>query len=532
MIRRVIIGMLLTALVAGGILLVVFFDDVKETARGVASDVAQAVKGTIEQWTRDQIVRIARAHLGVEFTFDEFEFVSSDTVRLTGVYFSEHDQPFIECDSLTVTFARIPAWGEPIQIQRARAESPEVRLIAREDGSLLGWPNLIRANEGEQFDDGGSTKVSDVFAIRRIEIAQGFLEYRPAGDRPAMRFEGLTMGLDVEPDPSGWYGLAAHIDRAPLVDLSIDGRLNLDTGDLDVQRSVVNALLARDQYAIFPPDIQEFFASHEIDGRLALNLSGSVPLSDPARFQIGGDLVLTNTRFVAGNAQFPIDSLTARLDLNHDRMQLHSVDAQLLGGTAALSGSVAMNETFDAALEYSFDNIELRRAVRETAGGETSLAGLTDLQGSASASFASLLDTLTTRGDLHVERGRLVRVPVISALIGKAKGDPNKTGSDTLTSTYSITSDSPRILKLRDIDLVSGAIAARGEGEIAFDGRINYRLNAGPLERVQGLLGPVGDILGAVTDQFVKYEVSGTLKEPVVSVRPLGIGTGELGKGD
>ena len=532
MTRRIIIGVLLTALVAGGVLVSIYFDDIRESARSVVSDVAQHAKGTVEAWTRDQIVRIGRAHLGVEFTFDKFEFVSSDTVRLTNVHFSDEGQAFIECEAITVTLARLPESGEPIQIRSVRAEKPAVRLVAREDGSLLGWANLVRSSPGEIFADGGSTKLSDVFAIRRIEVTDGLLEYRPAGERPAMRFEGLAMDLDVEPEEGGWYTLAAHVDRPPVLDLHLDGRLNLDSGDLDIRRGMLNASLSRDEYSIYPPDVQEFLAAHEIDGRIDLDMTGSVPLADATLFHMGGELTLTDTRFVAGDAQFPVDSLTARIDLDNDRLQLHSAEAQLLGGGATFSGQILLNDAYDATLDYSFNNVELRRAVRETAGEETSLAGLLNLTGSASASFTSFLDTLTTQGDLRVENGRLVRVPVVNALIGEANGDPDETGSDTLTSTCSITPDSPRILKLRDIDLVSGAIGARGEGEIRFDGRINYRLNAGPLERVQGLLGPVGDILGAVTDQFVKYHVTGTLDEPVVSVRPLGIGADELSSDD
>ena len=41
-----------------------------------------------------------------------------------------------------------------------------------------------------------------------------------------------------------------------------------------------------------------------------------------------------------------------------------------------------------------------------------------------------------------------------------------------------------------------------------------------------------GDLFGAATDRFVTYQVTGTFAEPEFHVRPLGIGTAELDKGN
>ena len=83
----------------------------------------------------------------------------------------------------------------------------------------------------------------------------------------------------------------------------------------------------------------------------------------------------------------------------------------------------------------------------------------------------------------------------------------------------------PECLAFRAFEVVGGANLARGEGELYFDSRINFRFNAGPLERVQGVLGPIGEVLGGVTDALMKYHVTGTLAEPKTAVKPLGIGT-------
>jgi hypothetical protein len=48
-------------------------------------------------------------------------------------------------------------------------------------------------------------------------------------------------------------------------------------------------------------------------------------------------------------------------------------------------------------------------------------------------------------------------------------------------------------------------MAARGHGEISFDGLIDFDVNAGPLEKLQGMLGRVGNLFGQITDQIVTY---------------------------
>ena len=82
----------------------------------------------------------------------------------------------------------------------------------------------------------------------------------------------------------------------------------------------------------------------------------------------------------------------------------------------------------------------------------------------------------------------------------------------------------PECLAFRPFEVVGGPNLARGEGELYFDSRIDFRFNAGPMERLQGVLGPLGAALGDVTYKLVKYQVTGTLDEPTAAVKPLGIG--------
>ncbi|MBK7404606.1 MAG: hypothetical protein IPJ41_08215 [Phycisphaerales bacterium] len=44
------------------------------------------------------------------------------------------------------------------------------------------------------------------------------------------------------------------------------------------------------------------------------------------------------------------------------------------------------------------------------------------------------------------------------------------------------------------------------------------------MEKLQSMLGGVGDLLGSVTDRLITYRIRGTVAEPQVSVAPLGVG--------
>ena len=61
-------------------------------------------------------------------------------------------------------------------------------------------------------------------------------------------------------------------------------------------------------------------------------------------------------------------------------------------------------------------------------------------------------------------------------------------------------------------------------GRIGFDSSNDLRLNAGPLERIQGLLGSIGSAMGKLTDKLVTYQVSGTLTNAKVEALPFGVG--------
>ena len=52
------------------------------------------------------------------------------------------------------------------------------------------------------------------------------------------------------------------------------------------------------------------------------------------------------------------------------------------------------------------------------------------------------------------------------------------------------------------------------------------KINAGVVEKVEDLLGKLGDVLGALTDRLLPFEISGTWSKPIVTPEPLGLPVG------
>ena len=65
----------------------------------------------------------------------------------------------------------------------------------------------------------------------------------------------------------------------------------------------------------------------------------------------------------------------------------------------------------------------------------------------------------------------------------------------------------------------------RARGTIGFDDTLYLIMNGGPLERMQDSMGAIGRAFGRLTERLVRYEVSGPIGSPSMSVRPLGLFT-------
>jgi hypothetical protein len=189
-----------------------------------------------------------------------------------------------------------------------------------------------------------------------------------------------------------------------------------------------------------------------------------------------------------------------------------------------LNGRLEPARQWTMELDVDARGLRIEESLRPVADRPPKYAGRVGVTGRVGGELASLPETVDGTGRVEITEGRLVNDPLFGGLVRAVRGGTvGAGGNDQVRADVRLV---PGQAQFRAIDLRSTAVAARGEGEIFFDGQIDFRFNAGPLERAEQLLGPLGDLLGKVTDKLVKYHVTGRIGEPKFDVKPLGIGPG------
>ncbi|UCD27807.1 MAG: AsmA-like C-terminal domain-containing protein, partial [Planctomycetota bacterium] len=130
-------------------------------------------------------------------------------------------------------------------------------------------------------------------------------------------------------------------------------------------------------------------------------------------------------------------------------------------------------------------------------------------------------------GDLQIDEGRLMNLPVLSdltALIAKVRLGTDQKPNDRAKGAFEFQSDH---LHISEMEIISAFIGLRGVGIIYYDSKLDINVKARVMEQLQkelSRLGDIGTIIGALSDKVVTYHVHGTISDPKVTVRPLGIG--------
>lgn len=487
-------------------------------AAGVAG-LLLLLKPRLGPWCARQISAIVDAHLRPDFEFDSIAYQPPATVTLGGVRLSDKGTPIIRVDSVRIELAEVPRRGRPLLFKDVAFDNPVVRLIPGADGSLLGFSDLVKPGAGGKLADGGSTNLTDVLRIETIRITGGALSYEPPGE-PAMVLKPLTVDLErhAGADP-GWYAFDFDAALDPVVQLQAKtARLNLDNGDLDLQPLTLQTKLTEQQYKVFTPSIQKLLAAHQIVGDLEGSLKGTVGLGDTSRSDFDFRLSLMGGRAVFGGFEVPIDALAIDASYRGQRLELSRVQGDVFNGHADASawidfgrdGSPLWTEARGTALMLQ-DLMQVKQDKEPVSGDVTFNVELT-------GKLDELPASLSGSGKCSVENGRLALVSLFQNVLRIGKKHEFK---DRANGTFTIGGQG---VAWEDFEIVGQWVAVKGKGDVRYDGTLDLEVNAGAIERLEVVLGKVGELLGGLAGGLVKYQVTGTLREPKVAVRPLGIG--------
>jgi hypothetical protein len=226
-------------------------------------------------------------------------------------------------------------------------------------------------------------------------------------------------------------------------------------------------------------------------------------------------------------------------------LKLSQLKVAALRGEAEVQGTLALNSPgLDVDVRCVINRMVLDDTIRDgtTAAREPKFGGRMNAQFAAAVPIKSLATTQPIggetwgRGKIEVDQGRLVNLPVIGAL-GRAitkstswiKGRGGKgKGTERAALAFELRG---RQAQCHDMIYVGDVFAARGHGVVAFDKKLDLIVNAGPLEKMQWLLGgKVGGVFAKVTDAIAGYHVTGTIGQPDVGVQLAGGRVNDMGR--
>ncbi len=489
-------------------------------APGMIVDAMQSDR--VRAWAAAQLSAIAGDLLNPTFSMESVTYEYPRTLVARGVRLREGDVDIITADIARIELAKIPREGEPIVFESVRLGTPVVRLIPVPGAGLLGLSDLIRTGGSTLREDGGSTVPSDIFSLRRLEIVDGTLTFEPADAEP-MVLDDIDITTDVAPSPlsPGLYALTGRLHRAPIVEIEAQAELEIDEGWLRIVNAVGRANLEATEYHYLPPGLQKLARAHDVEAHLVTTWRGMIPFGNDG-LDLDWTLDLTDARAVIGDWHLPIAALDVSGRIDATAYELTALRGRMLGGTVEIDGRFERRGPMRTTLTVDAENLRLEEILHRTGSDKPPYTGAVRLDLDAAADLVDLPASLAGGGTVALADGVTVDDPGLTRLFSLLRLRPWR-GETTNHGSARVTFDGDRI-DLADLDVVSVSMAVRGAGSVWHDGRLDLLVNAGPMERIQEGLGAVGDLLGAVTDRLLKYQVTGTTAEPEVHVLPLGVG--------
>ncbi|TVQ63839.1 MAG: hypothetical protein EA378_00935 [Phycisphaerales bacterium] len=447
------------------------------------------------------------------------------------------------------------------QTERERAaDTPGTNL-----SDVLELRQVRIINGGLRLDMGQG----EPMVLRELELA---LDIRPLESvAPSEREPDGTAAGDERPRPSGpgWYEMALDTGRPPNAVIKADARLNIDTFEVDLASSTITLDVTEQSIEALPPQIQSILRQYQASGALRIEATGRVPLRDLNAGSAKTTVTLNDFNVTQGEFRLPITRLSTEATLDGGVVNIASGVIRMLGGSVAFRGSLPLEPGGRAQIDWTANRLELENLlaartpgggaspetpgtpVERDAGAESPIAsaapsaGNTDAQpppdgsgtrsatpatrsrlagrlsGEGVASFEpnEVFASIGGDGAIEVSDGRLLMIPGLTQLAQVMNVGQRLTGDTSrnhrLSARFELT---PEGIRVNESALVTNALAARATGMISYKAVLDLSANAGPMERVQAALGPIGDVFGNITDRLVTYRIRGPMGDPSVSV--------------
>lgn len=501
-----------------------------------------------DRWVAQRVVNIANTYFVPEMAFGDFEYDAPYGVTLTDVTMTAPDgTEVVSISSLVVRLAQPPTPFGPIVIESIELDTPELDLIrdtVAEGFALKGLIPFVEAIATEPDQQPEDQKLSDVLQLNRLSITNGRVLFDDGSGTP-MVFTGLTMGMDIEPRPDDagivWHSLKTEAG-APASKLTLEGKVNMDSLVADIASLTLDLDLSDPSGAqALPSQLQAILASAEARGTLNVFVSGTFNAQEPLSSELTALVRLDDVFATLDGYQVPIESGAFDAEVIGGVAQLTAAQLEMLNGTIELpTALIEMSQPGrPVQLAWDVNAISLRELIAGTqtpaeegeGADEPDLAGIVTSSGALSTRLGDDLSLLVQSatssamgdGRIEVMDGRLMVVPILTQVLSAADLAGTITGErgydDEFETDLSFGEFGITLEKLR----IKVPVARfRGEGLIGWDQSLDLRLRGGAVERVP----LIGQAVGAVSGRLVQYLVRGSIAEPKIGLRPIGLQDG------
>ncbi len=506
-------------------------------AIAIAVAIFVVVRGatSVDQWVVRQVVLITNSYLVPDIDFQGAKFEYPGTLRLREVTLTAPTgEKIIEAGSLVITLAETPRRGQPIRIESVEFRDTVLRILEdAQTGEIKGLVPFVRKQAIRSPDSvPEDVRLSNVLQIKRIELRNGSIEYNDGSGRPPMLLDQIELLLDVDRQQAASSGPLMHrldfsLDRPPIFSLDVLGAASLDNFDLRLDRLDLSMKMGEDSYGALPPALQAFVRAHEAQGQLRVLMTGEGALTDLAKARAEATLKLDQFSVASGDTRFSIDQATMEVHTEDGVAAIGPCRVDLLNGVFNLAANAQLIQPgVPAVATWNLTGAQLAELMRKQSAGDKtpSLSGVIVSQGELSVNLAEMPESVNGKGTLAITEARLIKIPVVAQLanvvnaFGVLGGDVR---SSSVDSSFQLNGQGILFDKLLFTNAVAAADAT---GLVGYDGSLDLTASAGPLKKITGMLGQVGNIVGAITGQVIKYRVRGTIEKPTISTRPLGIG--------
>ena len=439
----------------------------------------------------------------------------------------------LEAEEVAAEVSLFSLFSDRIVIHSVVLRRPQFTLETNAAGqSNLGALFPSSSEPAAESEPGASTTA---LAIQSLFLEDGTVRYIEAGGDEPLTVEGIGLQLtDFAPDSSCRFALQGRLfggehcrlqfagNAGPFGESSIPA-----SGDLDLEIAPIEIPAAiRQKYfgtvLADPGDASRLRLSANVQGDLFAELRGKGELNF-AEFQVGPNA--ENRLGLQGQAPLELD---ANHLLGEPAFHLNASGASLRVGSGEWQGKSEFHfakSQFKGYLNGAIRDADINQllsAFSDAKGTIFGTAQIPDLQLSfAGGDPDTLLNSLSGRGTITMEDGRIAALDIFNSVISQAEkmlsGETAATGETKFVRLFSQWQIGSRRLQLSDILLESGASALSGAGTMSFDHELNFDLQT-------TISGPVAAKLGGKPNAQgipvapVPVKVSGTLEAP--KVRP------------